>query len=634
MLAVSGFLGTVACSSPTNDGGADQTTSTPERVADTTGRQRLSGHLSAALKAIPTVERVPAATQLHMTIGLPVKDQAALDAEVSEMSDPQSPRFRRYLTHEEFAEKYGTSPSDYEAVVAWARSKNLEATAHSDRLFVGVSGAAADVERAFNIHLDYALRADGTRFYKPDAEPSLDLSVPVRYVSNLNDYVVMHTAGGTGFNSGSYMGQDLRNAYASGSALNGQGQSVGIFAFNNQFAQSDIDAFNKQAGIAAAPVQIVGAPGTQTAEQIEITLDIDAVQSMAPAAQVVVFTGSTDQILTAMTENTQINQFSSSFFPSVDTASSPDVNLATGLQELASLGKSFFTCSGDNGAFVPGAGTNAADVRSQNYVTIVGGTELNLNAGAYVNETVWSSPCSAGTCGSSGGFLQGIAIPSYQVGLANSGNQGSTAYRNVPDVSAIGYDFDIFLNNAWLTVNGTSVATPTWAGFMALVNQQAKTWGLPTAGFANPALLRPGGVTRLLRGRLPRRANRVEPRHVRAVVLLLRDRRLRPDDRTRDTEVRAHSRATEPRFARRGLSAQSDHGRQRRMPRPAERQHHERHAPAHLAVRLERPQPDLVPGLGRIDPLRTEPSQVHRLPLPVPRQWGPDGRDPAPDLGL
>ncbi len=37
-------------------------------------------------------------------------------------------------------------------------------------------------------------------------------------------------------------------------------------------------------------------------------------------------------------------------------------------------------------------------------------------------------------------------------------------------------------------VSGTSCAAPLWAGFIALVNQQAAGTGAPTAGFINPAI--------------------------------------------------------------------------------------------------------------------------------------------------
>ena len=37
-------------------------------------------------------------------------------------------------------------------------------------------------------------------------------------------------------------------------------------------------------------------------------------------------------------------------------------------------------------------------------------------------------------------------------------------------------------------VGGTSCAAPLWAGFTALLNQQAALAGIPTVGFLNPAI--------------------------------------------------------------------------------------------------------------------------------------------------
>jgi len=69
-------------------------------------------------------------------------------------------------------------------------------------------------------------------------------------------------------------------------------------------------------------------------------------------------------------------------------------------------------------------------------------------------------------------------------------NQGSMTKRNIPDVAAHS-DGSIWIvanNGEFLIVGGTSAATPLWAGFAALVNQQAAASGKPPIGFANPAL--------------------------------------------------------------------------------------------------------------------------------------------------
>ena len=65
------------------------------------------------------------------------------------------------------------------------------------------------------------------------------------------------------------------------------------------------------------------------------------------------------------------------------------------------------------------------------YVTAVGGTELTTSGpgGTWKSETAW--PLSGG-----GVTSDGFAIPTYQLPLINSVNQGSTTLRNVPDVAA------------------------------------------------------------------------------------------------------------------------------------------------------------------------------------------------------
>jgi hypothetical protein len=103
---------------------------------------------------------------------------------------------------------------------------------------------------------------------------------------------------------------------------------------------------------------------------------------------------------------------------------------------------------------------------------------------------VWNS----GGDGSGGGISpDSIPLPSYQSGLANSANGGSSTLRDGPDI-AMEADFDNYncaeggCAGDWA---GTSFATPRWAGFIALVNQQAVEAGTAPAGgigFLNPPL--------------------------------------------------------------------------------------------------------------------------------------------------
>jgi hypothetical protein len=63
-------------------------------------------------------------------------------------------------------------------------------------------------------------------------------------------------------------------------------------------------------------------------------------------------------------------------------------------------------------------------------------------------------------------------------------------WRNTPDVAANADNVYLFYSDGqegggW---GGTSDAAPLWAGFTALINQQAAADGLPSVGFLNPAL--------------------------------------------------------------------------------------------------------------------------------------------------
>ena len=60
--------------------------------------------------------------------------------------------------------------------------------------------------------------------------------------------------------------------------------------------------------------------------------------------------------------------------------------------------------------------------------------------------------------------------------------------RNVPDVALTAQNVYVRCNGKDWNVGGTSCAAPLWAGFIALVNQQAAASGQPAVGFINPVV--------------------------------------------------------------------------------------------------------------------------------------------------
>ena len=187
-----------------------------------------------------------------------------------------------------------------------------------------------------------------------------------------------------------------------------------------------------------------------------------------------------------------------------------DINLSTVqiFQQFAAQGQSLFVASGDFGAFSSAVDEPADDP----YATIVGGTTLTINSAAEWNsETTWIGPAGTDECGnpvppqaSAGGISTVYSIPSWQQGISMTANQGSTTMRNSPDVSLVANNINVVWGNTLIgsssdwTVTGTSLATPLWAGFIALVNQQAAANGQPPIGFVNPALYAIGKSTNYL----------------------------------------------------------------------------------------------------------------------------------------
>jgi subtilase family serine protease len=154
-------------------------------------------------------------------------------------------------------------------------------------------------------------------------------------------------------------------------------------------------------------------------------------------------------------------------------------------EQMASQGQNFFAASGDSSAW---SSSNEAWPADDANIVSVGGTDLTTTkaAGPWASETAWAD--------SGGGISPDkIAIPSWQqlAGVITSSNKGSTTYRNGPDVSAnANFTFYVCADQTTCTANdygGTSFATPMWAGYLALANQQAAANG-ETIGFINPII--------------------------------------------------------------------------------------------------------------------------------------------------
>jgi hypothetical protein len=479
-------------------------------LAQSVPPRALAGHVPAAVAGLAPTGRLEAGRELHLAIGLPWRNREGLTNLLQRIYDPASPDYHHYLTPAEFAEQFGPSEDDYRAVREFAAANGLTVTmTHSNRAVLDVSGSVSNIEQALHVNLHtYRHPRESREFYAPDREPSLDLATPVLHISGLDNYVVPRPmslqktpaasrsgavpASGSGPN-GAYMGNDFRAAYVPGTALTGAGQSIGLLEFDSGFYQSDITAYEAAANLPNVPVKPVlldSYDGSQGNDNDEVSLDIETAISMAPGlASVLVYEGdTTDDILNRMATDNLAKQLSASWTYGID-AESDQI-----FQEFAAQGQSFFNASGDTDAY---AGTTypPAPPTDDPNLTCVGGTTLTTSGpgGAWVSETVWNwgveyAPNDDGI-GSSGGISVTNPIPAWQAGVSMTLNHGSSTLRNLPDVALTADNvFVISAGGSTGSFGGTSCATPLWAAFMALVNQQATASGHNTLGFVNPAI--------------------------------------------------------------------------------------------------------------------------------------------------
>jgi subtilase family serine protease len=442
--------------------------------------------------------------RMTLAIILPLRNQSELASLLKRLYDPSSPEYHHFLTVSQFTAQFGPTRQDYESVEKFARSKGFAvANTPVNRLLVHINGTVTQVNKAFHVTMNnYRHPTEKRTFYSPDREPSLELSVPVVHIAGMNNFSIprpkykrappnfRRNAIGSGPN-GAYLGSDVRIAYYGGTALTGSGQSVGLLEFDG-YSTSDVTAsFAGQSN--RVPIQNVlidGATGGSDGDDGEQVLDIVQAASMAPGlSQIRVYiapgnsqigVGDVD-VLNQMATDNIAKQLSCSWGWNPDDTAQLDPIF----QEFAAQGQTLFVASGDAGAYTGSNATDSSYPAEDVNVVAVGGTDLTTNGagGAWQSETAWSD--------SSGGPADdGFPIPNWQAGIANSSNQASNTVRNLPDVAMEANTDNYACDQGTCSgdYGGTSFAAPRWAGFLALVNQQAVANGNATLGFINPAI--------------------------------------------------------------------------------------------------------------------------------------------------
>lgn len=482
--------------------------------------------------------RLEAGTRVPLSISLPLRDPAGLQDLLSRLYDPNDPLYRHFLSQPEFAQRFGPTQADYDAVIAYATQHGLSVV-HRDktRSLVDVAGTREAVEAAFGTQLAKYQMADGRIAYANSSAPRVPQFIAGKIAGVVGlDTIALYAhphlrrlAGealrpliqavptrdlqGTG-PMGGLAPIDIKTAYnllsvapVNLTGLTGQGQKLGLYELDD-YLPSDIAGYAQRFNLPTPTLRNFQTSGfatrsTPSADRTEVTLDIEMLIALAPEATVYVYQGanaSPDEVTLyqQIASDNAAKSISTSF--GVDEAtelSSGSINAEiNAFNQMAAQGQSMFAAAGDAGAYDDGTTISVDDPASNPSVTGVGGTHLNTNPDqTYASETTWNNGSVAKGAGG-GGVSTYFHIPAYQVGVSSAASQ---TMRNVPDVSLnadpqTGYSIYVTdpatpLLPAFTVVGGTSAAAPLWAAFTGLVNEQRADLGLTsTVGFLNPTL--------------------------------------------------------------------------------------------------------------------------------------------------
>lgn len=357
--------------------------------------------------------------------------QASLERLLKEQQDPASPNYHKWLTPEQYAQRFGLGTGDLSKVGAWLESQGFRIvqTARGQN-WIAFSGTAALVESAFHTQIHY-FDVEGERHFAnaTDIEIPEALDGIVVGFRGLTDFALkpmgirqvpneffplmaqpFYTSGGSHFLAPDDIAMiyDITALYNAG--FNGTGQSM-VIVGQTDIDMADLKAFRSGFGLPAIVTSGSSAnfkdivvpnspdPGT-TADLAEADLDLEWSNAVARKAFIYFVTAATSVGGVFLSAQYAIdNNLAPVISMSYGGCESGNVQFIPGneplMQQASTEGITFMASSGDEGAAGCDSDTSktATGGLAVNYpasspeVTGVGGTEFNEAGGNYWNSS-------------------------------------------------------------------------------------------------------------------------------------------------------------------------------------------------------------------------------------------------------
>ncbi len=461
---------------------------------------------------------------LTMRFRMTDQQQQDLQTLLKQQQTPGAAQFHRFLTPEEFGERFGPNSQDVDKVVKWLQEQgftNLQVA--KSRMSVSFQGTALEVQDAFHTSLHrFTLR--GETHYANTSDPLLPAALGgmVEHIRGLNDFRrqplgiskrrPLFTSSDT---NNHYLAPEdfatiynLKPLYQSG--FDGTGVKIAVVGQSDVLI-SDIAAFRAAAGLPPnnPAVSVVGTdPGRQpnSADEQESDLDLEWSGAIARNASILFITSpNVDDSISYAIDNNLAPVLATAYGLCEQQLSAADRDNDVSLFKQANAqGITVVASSGDSGgadcdtSYPATHGLAVDEPASLPYVTGIGGTAFNEGSGTYWNSTsdpaggsalsyipevVWNDSISVNALqASGGGESMYFAKPAWQTGVGVPND----LFRNVPDLAfAASPNHDAYLycsNGSCVSgfrnsdssldlIGGTSTGSPTFAGIVALLVQ-------------------------------------------------------------------------------------------------------------------------------------------------------------------
>ncbi|MHB1988670.1 MAG: S53 family peptidase [Acidimicrobiales bacterium] len=504
--------------------------------ANTTGAWSATATRAVHLARATKLGALGGSTPLSVTVGLALRNQAALHNFIANTANPRSADFGAVYTPASFRANYGPTATQAAAVASYLRANGLSGiSTTSNRLLVTADGTAVQVEKAFHTVIDRYEQGGKVVYANPSAAmvPS-SLSGIVVGVLGLNNVFKFSAAplkattvvpplstpltpslpvpslarsSGPSLSTGvpdypyEYSPQGFWQAYQAAGQTTGSQTAIATFAegnLTNPLKNLRIEEAANHLPQVPVTVEQVGLASPDTSGNIEWDLDSQFSTGMAENVSHFYFYDTTS--LTDSDLAREFNAFASQDLAKAGSASLGECELFPYIDgsmliddevfaEAAAQGQTMFASAGDTGASCAVVGTNGVPdsgppvvnyPATSPYVVGVGGTTLLTNSnGSYDAELSWYA--------GGGGISQTETAAHWQSAVIPVTSTSVTGGRGVPDIAM---DADpetganVYYSGAFGGVGGTSLSAPLALGVWARLESQYAN----RIGFAAPAL--------------------------------------------------------------------------------------------------------------------------------------------------